>query len=154
MDCSTRELGAFPILTQTESKERVTDIGLMPTKGQRIKYQLVIVLSLLHLGYFWLPERVIYRFTYGGSTLGNNSCVYQLFGWFLTMPAFESQDSNNRTLTILLIARFSAQKTQQCWSSDLEASLANRHIMGWILSALCIARLKLLEFLLLPHCQM
>lgn len=68
--------------------------------------------------------------------------------------AFESQDSNNRTLTILLIARFSVQKTQQCWSSDLEASLANRHIMGWILSALCIARLKLLEFLLLPHCQM
>lgn len=26
--------------------------------------------------------------------------------------------------------------------------------MGWILSALCIARLKLLEFLSLPHCQM
>lgn len=67
--------GAFPTLTQTESKERVTDIGLMPTKGQRIKDQLVIVLSLLHLGYFWLPERVIYRLTYGGSTLGNNSCV-------------------------------------------------------------------------------
>lgn len=95
--------GAFPILTQTESKGRVTDIGygLMPATGQWIKYQPAIVLSLLHLRYFWLPERVIYRSTYGGSTLGNNSRVYQLFGWFLTMPAFESQDSNNRTLAIL-----------------------------------------------------